>query len=1013
MYFQSFAAVRAAVGAALFVLAGAVLAAAAPSEPWGGAEHPTAGAATATPAAGVDREPAAGAPFRGYRRLDTEHFRIIYEPRDRDSAVEIAGYADEVFDELARYLENRPQRRIHVWINGRTDAANGYFMPLPPNHIAVHVAAPTTPWVGARTDNWLYLVFVHELIHHLHLMYEQGALHLLSRVFGEPVLAFPGLFMPGWAIEGVAVEGETRFSRGGRGRSPYFEHYYAAPMIEDQMFDYARAGFDSYRPPRGRFYVAGYLLIDYLTAEYGADVVARIQQEYLRFPIYSWERAIERVTGVSAEHNFLFMTRRLEQRFGWRRSLPTGKAVSPAIVGDYHLPRITERGLYTFRTRPDRPAAIVRFPFKPGVAEQEVIRTGALVDGASFDVSPDGRLILFSAYRTTMRHRGPQRQSAELYLWRKETGVQRIPDASGLHHPTFVNERYAVGVQRAGSDRRLVWVDLRSGAVAPLYEPADGRALYWPQVSPDGTRLLFTENDRGVQTVRELYLPQPGALAEGEPNTIPSPPDSPAYRARYAGDDRILLSLESGGMLVLHAWQRGSDTPRALLADSVGVISAEEHAGSLYYATYRSDGYALRRIALADLPAGVDLAREHLSRDYRLKPKPDGPLETPHLPPGHAPEGGSERESQNAPRGELRGEPRGERRFVDAPRIGLWLPVPSLVEGADGVLYWGGGIFALGGTFTDPASTHVVATYHPQVEQPYLNAATQFRYGRLGLGLTARHRYRRRELENSLLGAEGPSEYVEQRSELELRPSILLYGAHERGVLRRLSLYGLAQYTRLVAAQEDFALSWDAPAGGDSRETIELGAGLQAQRSGPRAERDLYSPRLATGRVQLSRDLPEYGTPRTGVRTRADSEFAIPLAAAGRSLSLTSSMEHTTGRPRRLSPFPPPGFAEPASEHGMPGWLRARLAYRWTLALTDIPLPLGFNIGGFAAALFAERQAGFDPEHTEAQLQEAVYLGVELLTLLGYNIGRFPVRTGISVKLSPDETPEARFYLGL
>gem|GEM_PF-3385982 len=1006
-----------------------------------------------------------GAPsgaFRGYRRIDTEHFRIIYEPRDRESAAAIAEYADETYEQLAEFLENRPRRRIRVWVNGRTDAANGYFMPLPPNHIAIHVASPSVPWIGARTEDWLRLVFVHELAHHLHFMYEGGVRGALSRVFGEPFLALPGAFLPGWAIEGVGVDAETRFTEGGRGRSPYFEHYYAAPIIEERMFDYARAGFESYRPPRGRFYVAGYLMVDYLIDEYGEDVIARIHQEYLRLPLFSWNRAIESVTGVSAEHNYLFMTRRLEERYGWRRRLPAGDPVSPEHIGDYHLPRVADGSLYLYRTRPDRPAAIVRVELEhlreareggraggePEYDEpeyDELLRTGTLVDGDSFDVTPDGTRILFSAYRSSLHHAGPLRQDATLYLWEEGRGVRRVPppggggsgdsdgdgegdgsgregsggsggnDAGGYYHPVFVGRRHAVAVQRRGAEQRLVWVELATGETAALYEPAGGRRLYWPQPSPDGERLVFTENHRGMQSVYELELPSPGRRASEAPQRIPTPEHRPAYRARYAGSDRLLFSLETrkqpdtGGPLVLHEWRRyapvGEANPRPVYVDRVGVLSAEAFEDTLYYATYRSDGYALRSVAIDALPAGVETYQGEVGRTERS-------LEATGVGADRAAAAGRTDSLDADTRGFSHPLP-GERRFIDAPRLGFWLPIPSAVGGLERDLYWGGGIFALGGTFGDPASTYLVASYHPELAQPYLELRTALRYGRLGLEIAARHRYGTVETRRSTEVPELVEDFAEQRSELDLTPSVLLYGVQDRGVSKRISLHGLASYTALQVAEDDFSLRFDTPEGGRSRELLELGGGVSASRSGPRSERDLYTPRLASARAQLSGDLPEFGRPRDGVRPRIDSEVAVPLGPSGRSLSLVAGSQYSTGTARIRSPYEPPGYSAPAPDDGLPGWVRARLSYRTTLALTDIPLRFGFHIGGFAAAVFVERQAEYDLELQRVEAHDAVYLGVELLTLLGYNIGRFPLRTGITFKLEPNEPAEARFYIGL
>ncbi|MFW5994902.1 MAG: hypothetical protein ACOCRN_02235, partial [Spirochaetia bacterium] len=391
--------------------------------------------------------------YEGFRRTDTEHFSFIYEPRDRESVAELTGYADEAFETLTAFLDNRPSRRIRVFVNGRTDIANGYFDPRPRHHLGLFIASPSSPLLGARTGSWLRGLFIHELTHYVHFMYEQGLRTALSRVFGTPLLAVPGAFLPGWAIEGIAIEAETRFTNGGRGRNPYYEIYYAADIIADSMYDYWRAGYDSASPPRGRFYVAGMILVDYLLERFGEDAFTRIHQEFLRFPVLGFDRAIRSVTGHEPEELWDDMVEQMEERFEPRRSLPAGDRLSPDRLGDYHAPAVDrapatdrrdnatdQRGLatdprdlatdprglatdrsdnvagspspatsdggavYTYRTAPDRRPAIVRLAAD---GTESVVEHTTLTDGDSIDVA--GGHIVFASVRTVRTHPGPDR----------------------------------------------------------------------------------------------------------------------------------------------------------------------------------------------------------------------------------------------------------------------------------------------------------------------------------------------------------------------------------------------------------------------------------------------------------------------------------------------------------------------------------------------------------------------------------------------------------------------------
>ena len=113
---------------------------------------------------------------------------------------------------------------------------------------------------------------------------ERGFFHALSRVFGADARWGTAVFLPGWMLEGPTTNLETIFTVGGRGRNPFFEMQYEAPVIEGDLFSLAQASYASAFPPSGRIYVAGYVLVDHLLKTFGEDVFTRIMDDYLRLP---------------------------------------------------------------------------------------------------------------------------------------------------------------------------------------------------------------------------------------------------------------------------------------------------------------------------------------------------------------------------------------------------------------------------------------------------------------------------------------------------------------------------------------------------------------------------------------------------------------------------------------------------------------------------------------------------------------------------------------------------------
>ena len=998
--------------------------------------------------------------YRGLRQTSTEHFTFIFEPRDRESVAELVSYADEVYEELADFFDNRPPGTIRVFVNGRTDIANGYFDPTPRHHIGLFVASPSQPLLGARSENWLRLLFVHELAHYLHFMYDKGVFGALSRVFGEPVLAMPGVFMPGWAIEGIAIEAETRFSQGGRGRNPMFEIYYSAPIIQGEMFDFDRAGFDTYRPPRGRFYVAGYIYVTFLLERFGEQVFAEIYREYLRAPFLGMSRAIETVTGISAQLLWEDMVEELRIRYAGRELVSQGRAVSPEGIADYHPLRADGKSVYSYRTAPDRRSAIVRI----ADGREEVILTTTLTDGESFDVSEGS--FLFAAFHSSATRLGPVRTQSHLYVLPEGARIPaRVSPASGLYHPRFAEDgEHAIAVQRIGQYHRLVWVDLENGELTPLYEP-DNAYLYTPAVGHEGGKLAFVENRAGRQKVRVIELPEPGTAFSGEPE---SPVALAAHEAHYrpAWSDEGELYYISDRDGLLRAWKADYRDPRSVEReartavgrsdqeihdretgshephpetyardgharnthgnpgahpigdDPVGVLSVlpisrggvESDFDEFFYGTYRSDGFRILQ--------GLSLSRTAPPAERRLA--------------ASTAEEHEQHDSGNNPTDNHAVEPVesfDERRFYDLPWPGVWFPYPSLLSATEGRLHIGIGIGALGSNYRRTASSSATFAWHPSVGQPRARLALSGRSGPLAAELTFSQNF-------GLVDASDPESHVSQRTALQLVTRLNLLAHNRRGIQRNFGPFAFTHYERTIRAEEDFSFRLSATTDngvGDPsavgspanvRSRIELGGGLYFRRMGANVRRDLYDNRLIQLQGEASRDLPTLGSPLPGYRIRATATAVAPLASSGVGLVADAGAAYWTAAVPSVSTFSIPGVGRPANLSLQPGRFRIRAGIHGTFALTDTPLPLGFNLQGLAGGLFAEAQGGFGTAADDFNgtnrflspdgsitLDERLWLSLELLASVGYSIGVAQIRGGVTVPVTPDRIGRPALYL--
>mgnify|MGYP006276631845 CR=1 FL=1 len=541
---------------------------------------------------------------RRWYAFDTTGARVIYQGQHQAAARELAALLPTVLDRVTDYMNYQPEERIPVVLYGETATANGFFSPLPP-HVALFLAAPSGPWMGARSESWLETVLVHELVHYLHLTRPIGFFGTASRVFGPLAAAGSVLFLPGWALEGITVSAETALTTGGRGRNPYFEMTWVAPVLEDALYSYDQAGVSSVYAPRGRIYSAGYIMVEHLRATFGDDAFVRLNREFQRWPFLGMRRALRRSTGTTATDFFSGLEERLAQDYATRRRLPAGAAVSPREPGDWYLLGATDRGLFAYRETPFHPGEIRRWDH---TAEQwRSVAAVRALDEYSVAVDHRGKRAVAAVVEANLDglHGGAFVSWSDLYVLNlpvddgtsQAPKTRRITRGRRLYHPTFLSASQVLAVQRRGSYGELVQVELDTGDLTTIYAPSE-RTLMMPAVDARGSRIAVVENHRGRQSITVLRRHADGTGFTVEQRLNVGGPRDAEYRP-YFSDDALWFVADAAGRLVLYRsaiTEEGLLPPEPVLEDPVGVIAgipAED--GTILYGSYRSEGFVIRR----------------------------------------------------------------------------------------------------------------------------------------------------------------------------------------------------------------------------------------------------------------------------------------------------------------------------------------------------------------------------------------------------------------------------------
>lgn len=160
-------------------------------------------------------------PFWKWKTLETENFRVTFPQELQPIATDAAVHLENAHRLLKPELHWQPRIKTQVLVIDNSDAANGLASAFAHFGLILWITPPEVWYSTAFYDDYLRLLTVHEYTHYLNMDATAGVWEPLRKVFGDVLL--PNILWTPWMLEGLAVYMETRFTRGGRGRSTYYE----------------------------------------------------------------------------------------------------------------------------------------------------------------------------------------------------------------------------------------------------------------------------------------------------------------------------------------------------------------------------------------------------------------------------------------------------------------------------------------------------------------------------------------------------------------------------------------------------------------------------------------------------------------------------------------------------------------------------------------------------------------------------------------------------------------------
>lgn len=242
---------------------------------------------------------------------------VLYEePRLDDYAQRIAATAEVALDALAGLFDVEPPR-ITITVDDVTDVYNAFAPPLPRPRVVMRALFPTEVPLGYRTEDDLYLLLIHELMHSLQLTYTQVPEDepVAPRVglVGETMARFP----PMWLLEGIAVWAESKFTAGGRlddARTLGMTYASARGETLPGLGEVSLATFSDWPAGAARYLYGGQFFAKLIDTHGFEAIVEALREFNAGGPLVTFSQAWRQTTGTDLEEAWNDWRRDVERR---------------------------------------------------------------------------------------------------------------------------------------------------------------------------------------------------------------------------------------------------------------------------------------------------------------------------------------------------------------------------------------------------------------------------------------------------------------------------------------------------------------------------------------------------------------------------------------------------------------------------------------------------------------------------------------------------------------------------
>ncbi len=528
-----------------------------------------------------------------WKKIKTDHVRIIFPDYWEENARWLASYIDSVHQYASASLNYNP-KRIPLILHTQTSSSNAV-LAWAPKRMEYYATPPQDMYA----QPWLEQLSIHEYRHVVQIeKLNQGPTKVISWLFGQQgTAAILGLYVPAWFLEGDAVVAETGLSYSGRGRVPLFEMKMRTQILTNGSYSYDKASMGSYKDFVPDAYELGYLLVSEARRSYGPEIWEHTLNRVARRPymVTPFQNGIREISGKRKIPFYNDCIDSLNRRWeGQDRYTKTQLPLSPVNgwnkhYTDYRHPKfLNDSMILAMKVSMDD---IIRFVSIDEKGKEKVIFTPGFLKSETLSLSSGKICWLETRPDPRWTHRG---YTSIIIYDTKNGDYSRFKHKLRLFGPALSPDASSIVAVKIDSLNHysLVIMDALSGVIKrEIRTPANAFPLTPVWAGEDLILAVLVSEDGKTIAKFDVSSGRSKTLLNWEYTDISQPVyHAPFiyYTAGYSGISNIYaLNIEEGEVQKVSSARFGAVDP---------CVSAD--GKTLLYADYSAEGYNIIRYPL-------------------------------------------------------------------------------------------------------------------------------------------------------------------------------------------------------------------------------------------------------------------------------------------------------------------------------------------------------------------------------------------------------------------------------